>query len=136
MECQTCVAQGKRIERDILFNCPVCKTRQCEAHINNHPHNNPMYPQSSGVSPGQRWTASLAELGLLNYQPTYREPTPDEYEAFLRSNPRVLTSGKESIDLAVGLLLIGFVFGFQPLRRDPSNWPYILILTLIIGPAF
>ncbi|MHA2249866.1 MAG: hypothetical protein ACXAD7_05870 [Candidatus Kariarchaeaceae archaeon] len=70
------------------------------------------------------------------YSARQREPTKEEYELYLRSNPQVLTSGKESIDLFVGVMLIAFVFGFRPITTGSSSWQYVLVLTLIIAPAF
>jgi len=64
------------------------------------------------------------------------EPTEDEYEAFLRKNPRILTTGRESLDLLLGIALIAWVFGFVPLSTGQQTWQYIFVLTIIISPAF
>jgi Zn-dependent protease len=69
-------------------------------------------------------------------QTQVREPTDEEYEGFLRMNPRILTTGRESLDLLLGMALIAWVFGFQPLRLGLRTWQYVVVLTMIIGPAF
>jgi Zn-dependent protease len=67
---------------------------------------------------------------------TPREPTEEDYEQFLRQNPQVLTSGRESTDLLLGIGLIAFVFGFRPLLNGTQTWQFVLVLTAVISPAF
>lgn len=141
MDCDICLGMGKRVQHDLLYNCQTCGIKACTDHINNHQHSQggygtQQYPRFQAAPDLRRWSASLSQLGMLNYKPNYREPTPEEYEMFLRSNPRVLTSGKESIDLFIGVLLIAFVFGFRPLIDGLRTWQFILMLVAIIAPAF
>ncbi len=121
MKCSLC---GDTKDYNVLYRCPYCNRDFCETHINNHncPHNIIAQPIT----------------GIFNqfYQPQYREPTDKEKEEFLRRNPNVLTTGRESFDLLIAFALITFVFAFQPLLTGTQSIAYIIMLTVVIGPAF
>ncbi len=70
------------------------------------------------------------------YQYRERQPTKKEYEQYLRANPEVLTTGKESLDLIIASSLLFLVFGLRPLLSGGQGLYTAIILTLIIAPAF
>ncbi len=133
MECISC---GPSYDYEILYRCSRCNLGYCENHISTHKCQYSQFQQQAQHSPMGRWTLDLSQLSQYYRSQQSREPTKEEYEMFLRSNPKVLTSGRESIDLFAGVLLIAFVFGFRKILDDPSSWPYIVALTIIIAPAF
>lgn len=140
MECQTC---GSAVNHDVLYRCEQCLNSYCDRHINTH-HGaankgtvgTTFTTPIDSYSQSQQWQINLSQLGMQRQRVQYREPTQEEYEMYLRSNPQVLTTGRESLDLILGFLLIAFVFGFRPLIDGDRSMIFVLLLTLIIGPAF
>ncbi|OLS26147.1 MAG: Zinc metalloprotease [Candidatus Heimdallarchaeota archaeon LC_2] len=146
VECHSC---GPASNHTVLYRCQTCQNGFCDSHINSHApcftasYQQPQFQQSTNFgtrnpqSPNQQQSINW----ILNYTHAMqgdprREPTNEEYEYILRSNPDIVTSGRESIDLFFGFLLILFVFGFQPVLNGLYSWQYVLILSLIITPAF
>lgn len=91
-----------------------------------------MYQQSQYQQPSVHWTVNIPSYT----PPVRREPTNEEYEYYLQSNPEVLTTGKESYDLVLGFLLLVFFVGFRGLVDGFYTWQYVLMLSVVIGPAF
>ncbi len=153
VECHTC---GPNSNHSVLYRCQSCQNGFCESHVSTHSpcfatssQSNQQFPfqrnvftsprnqpHSNQQPPNQQQSVNW----ILNYarfaQGPRREPTDEEYEHFLRSNPEIVTSGRESTDLLFGFLLILFVFGFRPVLDGLYTWQYVLILSLIITPAF
>lgn len=121
MKCAVCDATA-----EYMVQCQQCQQVYCMGHIDQHACRLPQPTQTR-----------------INFQPrafyrppVRREPTKDEYEFHLRSNPQVLTTGKESLDLLGALLMLAFVFGFQPVYSGRESFGYVILLTLVIAPAF
>lgn len=163
VECHTC---GPNNNHSVLYRCQSCNNGFCESHVSIHSpcfsgsssnnqqtpfqrnvytsQTNQPYPnqrQPNRQQPNQQQPNQQQSVNwLLNYarfaQGPRREPTDEEYEHYLRSNPEIVTSGRESTDLLFGFLLILFVFGFRPVLEGLYTWQYVLILSLIITPAF
>jgi Zn-dependent protease len=124
------------MDHDILYSCNQCDISFCEIHFNTHTHQ----PNSAfNISNTSKIDfKSVANSIFNNYtnNPNITKNRNKYYETYLRQNPKVLTTGKETLDLLLGITLIAWVFGFQPLLLGTQQWPYILVLTLIISPAF
>ncbi|MCY3410770.1 MAG: hypothetical protein INQ03_03945 [Candidatus Heimdallarchaeota archaeon] len=60
----------------------------------------------------------------------------ENYEQILRDSPRILTTGKEFIDLILAILLLLLVFALRPAIDGHFSLNYVLILGIIIAPAF
>ncbi|MHA2171964.1 MAG: hypothetical protein ACXAB7_18990 [Candidatus Kariarchaeaceae archaeon] len=134
MECSAC---GPGRDYDVLYNCTGCQLSYCGHHVGRHSCTGvAQQPTAQSYNPMGRYTLDLSQLRQFFHTQQRREPTKQEYEMYLRSNPRVLTSGRESLDLIGGVLLIAFVFGFQPILQGIQTWQYIVMLTLVISPAF
>ena len=121
MKCAACDA-----EVEYVVQCQQCKNVYCMDHIDQH--------TCQSQKPAQV---------RFNFQPRAysrpafrREPTRDEYELYLRSNPQVLTTGRESVDLMGALLMLAFVFGFQPILTGTRTVSYVIMPTMVIAPAF
>ena len=129
MECETC---GPSVNHEVLFRCERCLKGFCSRHINSHHEvqDTSQYMQTPETS----WAIDLS--AFAPYARPTREPTKQEYEQFLRNNPQILTTGRESIDLILGLLLLAFFFGFRGLVDGTRSPQAVLLLTIIIGPAF
>lgn len=132
MECQVC---GSNKDHDVLYRCQSCQGGFCDAHINTH---NPCFgqqqyhQQNQYQQPQVQWTMNIPQYS----RPVRREPTDEEYEHFLQSNPEVLTTGKESYDLVLGFFLLVFFVGFRGLYEGRYTWQYVLVISMMIGPAF
>jgi len=132
VECQVC---GPARDHGVLYRCQSCQGGFCENHINNHQPcfgNQQNYQQPPYQQPSMQWAINIPPLS----HQVRREPTNEEYEYFLQSNPEVLTTGKESYDLALGFLLLVFFVGFRGLVDGFYTWQYVLVLSIVIGPAF
>jgi len=95
-------------------------------HIDQHPCQLPRPTQ----------TRINFQPGAFYRPPVQRAPTKNEYELYLRSNPQVLTTGRESLDLMGAMLMLAFVFGFQPVLTGNRTINYVILLVLVISPAF
>ena len=121
MKCAACAA-----DVEYVVQCQRCNNVYCMNHIDQHAC---QYPR-----PTQ--TSIAFQPGAFYRPPVQREPTKNEYELYLRSNPQVLTTGRESIDLMGAMLMLAFVFGFQPILSGRQTISYVIMLTLVIAPAF
>jgi len=65
-----------------------------------------------------------------------REPTKDDYEHFLKTNRDILTTGKESLDLFLAMILIAYVFGFRRLIDGGQDLQYIFYIVIFLAPSF
>jgi Zn-dependent protease len=139
VECQTC-GQGR--DHTVLYRCQYCQSGHCDEHINNHKpcfaqqQFNQQQPQQYNPQTQFRQFTPFGITTSQYHRPVRREPTNEEYEYFLQSNPEILTSGKESGDLLLGFLLLVFFVGFRPLVNGLYTWQYVLVLSVVIGPAF
>ncbi len=124
-----CTACGAEVEYAV--QCQQCNSVYCMDHIDQHACQNPRPTQTRiNFQPGAFYRPPVQR------QTVQRPPTKDEYELYLRSNPQVLTTGRESVDLMGAMLMIAFVFGFQPILTGSRTINYVILLVLVISPAF
>jgi hypothetical protein len=145
MECISC--PGK--EYDILYRCRFCDSSVCDTHLDTTSHHCKFQAQNTKTQPKviqiDPFSGFSPFSGHYTESQARREPESSKkyYERILRSNPQVLTTGKESYDLFFGFLLITFVISSPELfgaiifgRFNLDSLLYILMISIIVAPAF
>lgn len=121
MKCALC---GDSKDYDMLFRCPYCNGAFCASHI----------PPQAHQCPGNN--ASVQYRVQFPPQNPFVAPDEEMYERALRQNPDVLTTGKESLDLLIGFLLLSFALTFYQLAAGTMSLSEALVLSIVIGPSF
>lgn len=139
MNCAIC---GPDYEYNVLYRCQFCNLSICERHLDPSNHGCRMPEKSPQQNPSTMQFRVNIPRDFQYFQQR-QEPTPQQYERALRANPSVLTSGRESIDLFIGFLLITFVISSYELIGSTlfNDFDYfalrdVLLISIVVAPAF